>query len=94
MLSAWAELRKEREDIRARDYEQAQQKATDALRSAQEDFERTVAQKQQARQLAIMGIGLALGGFVLLGLVLAVFAIERHTRLLELRESAVPSVSS
>ncbi len=94
MLSAWAELRKEREDIRARDYEQVKQKAADEYRSAQQDFERMVAQKQQARQLAIMGIGLALVAVVLLGLVLAVLAIERHTRLLELRDSTVPSSSS
>lgn len=88
LLGAWAQLRKEREDGRARTFQQAQQSAAETYRESREQYETTVARKRQDRQLSITGIGLALASFVLLGLFLAVLAIERHTRLLEMREVA------
>jgi hypothetical protein len=87
MLHAWAQVRKEREDARSKQYEAEKQKTAEEYGKAQVSYEKTVAQKQQARQFSISGVGLALGGFVLFGLVLAVLAIERHTRILESRDA-------
>lgn len=92
MVGAWAALRGEREDARAATLKKEQDRVAEEYRKAQTQYAVALARKQQARSLSIMGVGLALGGFVLLGLILAVLAIERHTRLLEAQGGAHPTL--
>jgi flagellar biosynthesis/type III secretory pathway M-ring protein FliF/YscJ len=65
-------------------------KRAEALSAAHENqaadqraYEAAVANRQQTRTWSLWSALLALGVFVLLGLILAVLAIERHTRMLE-----------
>lgn len=80
---AWLELRTARENARAQEFRREQKRVLEAYQKAKAEHEATVLRKRAARDLAVTAAGLALGAFMLFGLVLAVLAIERHTRLLE-----------
>jgi hypothetical protein len=79
LLEGWAALRREREGKRAE-----QLSAVHESHAAQERaYEVSVANRQQTRTWSLWSALLALGALVLFGLILAVLAIERHTRMLE-----------
>jgi hypothetical protein len=80
---AWATLRKEREDARADKLKAEQDRLAREYQKAEQEYNAAVSNRQQARTWSISSAVLALGGFVLFGLILAVLAIERHTRVLE-----------
>jgi Skp family chaperone for outer membrane proteins len=83
LLNAWGKLREDMEKERdAAIKSDAEQKAEEYAK-AQAEYEKTIATKQAVRRTSLITAGMALGWFVLLGLILAVLAIERHTRLLE-----------
>jgi len=82
-VGAWSELRKAREEARAAQLQREKDRVESDYSRAKQEHESSVALKQTARTWAIMGAGLALAGFMILGLILAVLAIERHTRMLE-----------
>jgi hypothetical protein len=79
VLEGWAALRQEREVKRA----EALSAAHENQAADQRAYEAAVANRQQTRTWSLWSALLALGVFVLLGLILAVLAIERHTRMLE-----------
>lgn len=82
-FQGWLELRTAREDARAQEYKREQERVLRAYQEAKAAHEAALVRKRGARGFAVVAAGLALAGFMLFGLVLAVLAIERHTRLLE-----------
>jgi hypothetical protein len=83
MLSAWGKLREEREVARADAFNSERGRRAEKYAAAQMKYEAKIERKHRIRNLALSAAGMAMGGFVLLGLILAVLAVERHTRLLE-----------
>ena len=79
LVTGWAALRQEREDKRAKALNAIQQDQA----AKQREYEAAVANRQQIRTWSLWSALLALGVLVSLGLILAVLAIERHTRMLE-----------
>jgi hypothetical protein len=83
LVAAWGKLREEKERERERALNAEQERRDQAYASAEMKYQRTVERKHRVRGASLYAAGLALGGFVFLGLILAVLAVERHTRLLE-----------
>lgn len=83
LLNAWGKIREEKERDRDKALRSEQERRDQAYASAQMRYETTVEKKHRIRSTSIYVVSMALGGFVLLGLILAVLAVERHTRLLE-----------
>lgn len=83
MLETWLNLRQQQEASQQQAHEQKvdeqQQKYNVALSKAQE----TRTHKQQLKSNSLMALAAALASLVFCGLVLAVIALERHTRALQ-----------
>jgi hypothetical protein len=91
VLTAWAEVREQKETDRETAFQIEQQQREEQSAKAQAEYEANVERKHVIRGVSLSGIGFALAGFVSFGLVLAVLAIERHTRLLEAHLSQAKS---
>lgn len=94
VLAAWGKLREEKENARDKSLADAREHQEQTYARAQADYENTVARKHVLRGASLSAAGFALGAFVLLGLILAVLAVERHTRLLEATLRQVAPVSA
>lgn len=81
-FDTWMELRETREQAQRRAVAEAHEQAVEAFQVAQDEHEATVASKGVLRMSSLSALGLALGIFVFCGMVLAVLAIERHSRAL------------
>lgn len=81
-FDTWVKLRQTREQAQRKEVAEAHEKAVEEFQSAQTEHETTVAKKGAMRWSSLMALGLALGIFVFCGMVLAVLAIERHSRAL------------
>jgi len=83
LIGAWGKLREEKEKERDKAIRTEEERRNQEYADAQQKYRSAVDRKHIVRGISINVVALALGAFVLLGLVLAVLAIERHTRLLE-----------
>jgi hypothetical protein len=83
VISAWSKLREDKEEARAQAFQNEKERTMDAYAKEQEDYQANTEKKHMIRNQSVSALGMALGAFVILGLILAVLAIERHTRLLE-----------
>jgi hypothetical protein len=83
ILAAWGELREKKELDRETAFQIEKDQRAEKYAKVQAEYDANVERKHVLRGVSLSGIGFALAGFVSFGLVLAVLAIERHTRLLE-----------
>lgn len=81
-FDTWMELRQTREQAQRKTAAEAHEKAVEEFQVASEEHEATVAKKSAMRWSSLSALGMALGIFVFCGMVLAVLAIERHSRAL------------
>jgi hypothetical protein len=93
LLNAWGKIREERERERDKTLRNEQEQSDMDYAKAQTKYQATVEEKHRVRSISLNAVWLALGGFVLLGLILAVLAVERHTRVLEAQLAAAKSDS-
>jgi hypothetical protein len=91
VIAAWAKIREERERVREKTLSKEEERRAEEYSKAEIKYQTTVEKKHVIRGASLYTAGLALGGFVLLGLILAVLAVERHTRLLEAQMHTEPS---
>lgn len=94
LIGAWGKIREDRERERERALRIEEEKREMEYAKAQLNYQATVERKHAVRRASFGVVGLALGSFVLLGLILAVLAVERNTRLLEAQLRAAPLSAS
>lgn len=81
-FDTWMELRQSREQAQRKTAAEAHEKAVEEFQVASQEHEATVEKKSAMRWSSLSALGMALGIFVFCGMVLAVLAIERHSRAL------------